>query len=206
LSKKILPLISKIIVWCETPIILSLNLCAATRVQNKIYFSDVTKICKINIENFEIIKEENEMFKAYIMSSNDNYICVTDKEIIYVYSLDLKLKSKIKYRLIQGLAIDNDNNILISTMGEFRIYDIEGKNINSWYLKDNDYDIEHRNIAVNNNEIFMIDSAYGDVCVFSYGGKKLDHGINMEMNILVYLLELQLIEILFILLILKNVY
>jgi len=148
------------------------------RINNNIYTSDNFEVCKIDIGEFELVKETNPEFKN-IIYLNNNYIFLREKgekreiERINIFSSNMKF---INYIFIgvtsQDLIIDNNNNILISSRNKFHIYNLEGKIINSWDLIDNHTNnFGFRKIASNDKEIFMVDSVYNCVCVFSYEGK-----------------------------------
>jgi CNH domain. len=165
-----------------------------TRIKNDIYVGTLFGIYKIN-EKFEVIAESDKNFRTYIMSGNDNYICVVILEHICIYSLNMKLICKIKTKRVQGMAIDNKNRVCVSTSNKFHIYNLEGNIINSWDLVDNSDDYKYRNIAFNDDEIFMVDTSFNKICVFSYEGKlirswgekgKKPGNFNLPMGIAIY--------------------
>lgn len=71
---------------------------------------------------------------------------------------------------IRGLVIDENNNILVSNIDALYIYNIKGDVIKSWPLNYLDHK-ETRKIAINKNEIYIIDTFNDLVFVFSYQGK-----------------------------------
>jgi hypothetical protein len=71
---------------------------------------------------------------------------------------------------ISGIIIDNNNNVLISTERKFSIYKIDGSLIKDWEIHVDTFGYGSRNIAFNKDEIFMINSLYNCVYVFSYEG------------------------------------
>jgi hypothetical protein len=54
------------------------------------------------------------------------------------------------------LAIDDKNNICISTNDKFYIYDLESKMINSWKLDIGQDNRCYKKMAFNKNEIFVV--------------------------------------------------
>jgi hypothetical protein len=144
------------------------------RVKNYLYIGDWTNLCEIKIKNFEIEQITDKKYYNSVTCSNDNYICIkAPLGEIFVFSSDMTLLEILPIRYIQGLEIDNNDNILVSTYNKFYIYNPKGKMLNSWDLVDNsnDKNKSYRNIGFNRNEIFMIDTFLNQIFVFSYEGK-----------------------------------
>jgi NHL repeat. len=170
-SKNILLPIPKNITFSE---LFNLNLEPRTmaKIGNNIYFCNITNACRYDLQNSKLVTVENVNFYTAMIYSNEKYICVLKSHYINVISLNMKLISKIKINSIQGLIIDKDNNILITTNTMFYIYNLEGKVLNSWELTSNAFCNEKsRKIFAFKNEIYMVDTSYNRICVFSYEGK-----------------------------------
>jgi len=169
LSKKLLQLIPKILLY-KTYFNSSFPLKTMTIQKKYLYLSNYFNSLRIDIESYKLKKIYNKELQTELISSNNNYICVHNFDKINILSLDLKLINLIPIEKIQGLAIDNNNNILISTYNKFYIYSIKGELIKSWELVENLELIGSRNIAFIDNEIFMVDTLFNRINVFSYEG------------------------------------
>jgi hypothetical protein len=82
----------------------------------------------------------------------------------------MKLIIIIKNILIQGLAIDKNDNIFISSIDKFHIYDLRGNLLKLWDLLNNMFGVT-KEIIVFRNEIYMIDTPFNRICVYCYDGK-----------------------------------
>jgi len=170
LSKKILLPIPKNISYCET-FKLDFSPRSMAKIVNDIYITNRSNATIINIQNSRLIRENNENFHN-IISSNKNYVCIKYPEEIMIFSPDMQFIGCILISTIQGLAIDNNNHVLVSTCDKFHIFDIKGRLINSWNLINNSLENQRsRKISFNKNEIFIIDTAFNSVCVFSNNGE-----------------------------------
>jgi hypothetical protein len=142
-------------------------------IKNDIYINDCQDLFKIDTKSSEITEIDINIYQ-YVTFSNGNYICKEYLDHINIFFLNIKLISSIKISEIQGLAIDNKNNILISTNNKFQIYNLKGKLTNSWNLIDNSKKKQFsRKIEPYKNEIFMLDTSFDCVRVFSYEGKQI---------------------------------
>jgi Beta-propeller repeat. len=143
------------------------------RIKNYIYTGNHLHMCRIDIRNFELIKKIHERFYVYVVYSNNRYICDIRNGNIGIYSLEKKLIISIPFgKYIQGIAIDDNNNILVTGPSNFHIYNLKGELIKLWDLISNYHkNITRRNIAFNKNEIFMVDTSFNRICVFSYEEK-----------------------------------
>jgi hypothetical protein len=170
-SKKMLALVPNNISNPET---LNLSFVPYTifKIGNYIYASCIRNVVKINTVNSEIINVNNKNFQEYFIQANNNYICVKNKNYINILSITETPIRKIPIEKCRGFAIDKHNNILISTNYKFYIYNIEGKEINSWELV-NDSSFRSRKIASDGKNIFMLDTSFHCVRVFSYNGELL---------------------------------
>jgi hypothetical protein len=140
------------------------------RIGNYIYSCNTYISCKLDMKNFAITDSN---INAELLSTNENFICVKSENDIIIYSSNMKLIEKISIENCQGLAIDNNDRIYVSTNDKLHAYNLEKKLINSWDLPDNkNYLLKCRNIAVTKNEIFVVDTCFNCVRVFSYEDKE----------------------------------
>ena len=108
------------------------------------------------------------------MAASDQYICFhLNNNLLRVTTKENKFIKEWQITESRGIAIKNDF-IYISSCSLFSIYSLTGTLICSWKLKDNDRKfVRPRKIAVYENEIFMVDTAFSCVTVFSHDGKVL---------------------------------
>mgnify|MGYP001482873200 CR=1 FL=1 len=170
LSKKILLSIPKNIHYLELLYVGSRQR-TMTKIKNDIYICNLYDFSKINTKNFKIIKEQNIKFHTDMIYSNNNFICTRRSREIKIYSLNMELVNSIPTEYSCGLAIDNNNNIFISTNKKLHIYNLDGKLINSWNLEFKLDGQKSRRMAFNGNEIYMVDTPFNRICVFSYKGE-----------------------------------
>jgi len=132
------------------------------KIKNYIYVKDSQHIIKFDIKTCKLTEEKNIFYKDVIYSNN-KYICTKDPNNIYIYSLDIKLISRIPIKNTRNLTINNDK-ILISTDIRFYIYNINGNLIKTWDISN------FRKFVSNSNEIFVaVNREY--IKVFSYKGE-----------------------------------
>jgi hypothetical protein len=143
------------------------------KVKKNIYVISHYDVCKIDTNDFKLISDNNMNFYMELIASNDNYmICYGKSHTLNIFSFDLKFKSRIVFENLCGVAIDNKNNIYISTNNKFKVYNIEGDLTNSWDLVDNSLKGERfRKIAVDENWIYISDYAFNCINKFSFKGK-----------------------------------
>jgi hypothetical protein len=142
------------------------------RIKSDIYTSDYLQVSKINIKT-KLIEKINKNKDIYLWAtySNNNYILVKDLGCVKIYSSDMKLINKILIGCWpEDSLIDSNNNILTLTNSKFYIHDLNGKLINSWDVIDGKYK-QIRKISTNDKEIFIVDSIFNCVRVFSYEEK-----------------------------------
>jgi hypothetical protein len=144
------------------------------RIGNFIYVTNNLNVYKFDIKTSELIEENNIHLQKNLISSNDNHICTSNilAGYVYIFSPNIELINTIKVNgIICGLEIDDNNRILIPTCDKFFIYNIKGNIINSWDLDSNLIRTHiSRKIMINRNEIYMVDTSYFRICVFSYDG------------------------------------
>jgi NHL repeat. len=143
------------------------------RIKDYIYVISKFDVCKYNIKSSKLIKENNISLENLI-SSNDNYVCTLSacNKNVNIYSLNMEFINMIKTDYIYDLTIDDNNKILISTCDKFYIYNLKGDLINFWNLEENTNKTQlSRKIAIDKSEIYMVDTSFNRICVFSYEGK-----------------------------------
>jgi len=169
-SKKILPSIPKNVCYIES---LKIDLASRiiVKIRDLIYVSDGSKSHVIDIKNFKLLKSYKLSQYVTIMSSNDKYFCLKNCKEILVFEIgkDDPICTIPEVIDFYSLAIDNNNNICISTYDKFYIYNLEGKMIRSWNLVGRNGHCS-RKIEFNKNEIYMVDTPCNRICVFSYEG------------------------------------
>jgi len=147
------------------------NVDIMTTIKDDIILYDYNYSYKINTKNLGIIKTKKK-FSADLISSNENYVCYIKFNYITILPLNEKKHySNIHIFQTQGLAIDQNNLILVPTRYIFHIFNLEGTVIKSWGLTNNSFNSSCRNIAVYEKNIYMVDSAFNRIDVFSYEGK-----------------------------------
>jgi hypothetical protein len=142
------------------------------KIRNKIYVNNIKNFCEIDMKNLSCITKNDPRFYSDIISSNDNYICVYDIPSINIYSINMEFVGNISTdNSLQNFIIDNNNSILVSFTDKFCIHNLEGEIINSWKLNKNKKNYDRTRYITNyGNEIFMTDTNYNRICVFSYEG------------------------------------
>jgi len=145
------------------------------RIENHICISNELNMCEFDIKKSGIIRGENKFLKKNLISSNGNYICSANfhQEYVYIFSLKIELINTIKINgIVCGFLIDDYNKILISACDKFYIYNLKGNMINSWDLENNLQSMQiSRKIAISKGEIYMVDTNFYRICVFSYDGQ-----------------------------------
>jgi F-box domain. len=145
---------------------------AMINIRDNICINDNLNACEFNTKNAEIIKINDVNLKKARICSNEKYICVIKSFSAYIFSLNMELISRIKVGSVQSLVIDKDDNILISSINKFSIYNLKGNKLKTWDLVNNfQQDARARKIFPYKNEIYMVDTSFDRVCVFSYEGK-----------------------------------
>jgi hypothetical protein len=65
------------------------------------------------------------------MNPNNNYICILNSKAINIYLLNMKFVKRISiHQLIQNLAINNNNNMCVSSHDKFYVNNIEKNCLN----------------------------------------------------------------------------
>jgi F-box domain. len=170
LSKKVLPLLKHI----NFSKVFNLNFepKIMMNIENNIYISNKSNACKFDIKNTKFIEINDMNLKEDRICSNEKYICVIKSFDAHIFSSNMEFINNIKIGLVQSLAIDDNDNILVSSIDRFSIYNIKGNIIKSWTLANNsDIIIKARKIFPYKDEIYMVDTSFDRVCVFSYDGK-----------------------------------
>jgi hypothetical protein len=144
------------------------------KIKNYIYAFTLGKICKIDTKNSDsVVNETNYIFFNFV-SSNENYIVsISVYNSIKIYSPNMNLIDDILLGdIARGMTIDDDNNIYVTTYNKFYVYNINGKLICSWNLVDNSKR-KHRSrqIRFHKNKIYMVDSSFNRLLIFSPKGK-----------------------------------
>jgi NHL repeat./F-box domain. len=171
LSKKILFPILKNITFSE-----SFNLGfvprAMFKIGNNIYISNTSNAYKFNMENSELIKIDNENLQSDVICSNEKYICTSTNFEINIFSLDMKLITCIKKKKVYDVDISNNGTIFASSCQNLNIYNLEGKLLKSCDLINNfDKTSKNRELFLYRNEIYMVDTSFNRICVFSHEGE-----------------------------------
>jgi len=175
LSKKLISIKPKKLFFDK---IIKIDFCAKNmfKIKKCVYVSNYNNICEINTKKFELVKNYEYVYKN-IICSNNNYVCRGYQFFcdLYICLLDTKLESKILLeKEFLDVQIDNDDNILITTNDQFYIYNVNGSLIKKWDLFNNKQEPHSsRKITSYKNEIYMLESCYNQIHVFSYEGKKI---------------------------------
>jgi len=90
------------------------------KIKNDIYINNHINVCKISTKKDKFITTNINLYRD-IIYSNDRYICMSSYQVINIYSLEMELISNIPTKGYQGIAIDNNDNVLISTHDKFYI-------------------------------------------------------------------------------------
>jgi NHL repeat. len=127
-------------------------------------------------ENLEPKSEYRENFMYYEMATNSSSICHYCNSHVFLRSLNnnnnnFKFKKKWYCSNIVNVIMC-EKYLYMSCEEKFKIYNFDGKLMKTWSLKNHDYRHgEKRSIAINNDEIFVVDSFDNIIEVFSYNGK-----------------------------------
>jgi hypothetical protein len=143
------------------------------KIKNYIYAINYENVCKIDTNNFGLFKDEYVYLYGKLISSNGNDIILINKfDHIDIISLIPHFHNRIEVKNCQGAAISENKRIYISTNKRFYVYDLFGDMINSWNLMDNSKENQKvRKIVINKNRIYMVDTAFSCVYIFSLEGK-----------------------------------
>jgi hypothetical protein len=125
----------------------------------------------VDIKTGQVTETQTIESEIMRMAASDQHICFHLKNnYLRVVTKENKFIAEWKIWECRGIAIKNDF-IYISSCSLFSLYSLTGTLICSWKLKDNNKEFVHpRKIAVYQDDIFMVDTAFSCVIVFSHDG------------------------------------